>query len=73
MTRTGTIKLIYREDEAAVRNYKSGTDRKNIIEYWKLMYAERFNKCAIQISPDIKDNYKYDIFKQFGVNKIRVV
>lgn len=72
MTRTGTIKLIYKGMETAVRPYKSGTDRKNIIEYWKLMYAERFNQCAIQINPDTFERRTLNTSRQLGLNNIQV-
>lgn len=64
MTRTGTIKLIYRDFETVQKDYKSPGDRKKIIESWRIMYAEKFKECSIQIRPDVYEHKKYDTSKR---------
>lgn len=63
MTRTGTIKLIYKEGAVNHAKYNGPQSRREIIEVWRSLYGEKFYKCFIQIRPDITNNHKYDTSK----------
>ena len=50
--KTGTIMLVSEFDEVvSSKQYTRLHHRKEIIGEWKKIYGERFNRCAIQISP----------------------
>lgn len=49
----GTVKLIYKDELIALRNYDCIAERKRVIAYWKSLYAAKFARCAIQIKPDL--------------------
>jgi hypothetical protein len=60
MTRTGTIRLIYKGLETVEKDYITGTHRKKIIDDWKQRYGEKFNECELQIRPDIYERRSYN-------------
>lgn len=70
MTRTGTITLFYKDEEVSVKNYKSGTGRKEIINDWKLIYGERFNECVIQINPDVDEDRRSNNTQKYLSNGV---
>jgi hypothetical protein len=68
MTRTGTIKLIYKENAINQLHYNGPESRNRIINTWRNLYGEAFENCALQIRPDITDNHKYDTSKKLIAN-----
>lgn len=51
--KSGTIKLLYKDKEVLVYAYRDRSERRGVVEKWRKMYGERFNKCAIQICPKV--------------------
>lgn len=52
MKSRGTISLIFREEVIATKTYQNPYYRRKFIEYWRLQYGKRFEKCFLQISPE---------------------
>jgi len=52
MKSRGTISLIFREEVIATKTYQNPYYRRKYIEYWRLQYGKRFEKCVLQICPE---------------------
>lgn len=52
---SGTIYLYDRSGSDVIdeRKYKCPKERKTIIDLWKSLYGEGFEKCIIQVSPEV--------------------
>jgi len=65
----GTIYLHRKKDDMMIRYrvYHSRVARNEIIEYWRKMYAKKFDECYIQISP----NYDIEKVNEQGLDTIK--
>lgn len=52
--KTGTVKLIYLDEVIKQLDYDSVKHRKQIMETWIKGTGIKFEKCVIQVRPDIK-------------------
>lgn len=53
--KSGTVKLIYKGKVNNQAMYNDEYSRNKIIEGWRKLYKARFEQCAIQIRPEIKE------------------
>lgn len=56
MKSRGTISLVFRDEIIATKSYQNPYYRRKYIEYWRLQYGKRFEKCVLQISPETDES-----------------